>query len=246
MAKRPTRELTVVQSTQLTENMLRITLGGEAMADFPADQESAYVKLLFPQAEGERPLQRSYTIRNQRATEIDIDFVLHDPLGPASSWAAQASPGDRVLVSGPGPKKLINHQADWFLLIADMAALPALSVNLEQLPQPAIGHAVIEIRSAADVQPLVHPPGVQLHWKVNPQPDPSGQFLTSQVAALSLPPGSPAIWAACEFNSMRVLRQHLHREHPVPNSHIYLSSYWKIGQSDEGHKQAKRLDSEGA
>lgn len=243
MANRPVRELEVIRKTQITEHMLRITLGGDEMADYPSDQESAYVKLMFPQADDQKPLKRSYTIRQQRPTEIDLDVVLHDPLGPASSWAKQAQPGDRIMVGDPGPKKLINHDAEWFLLVGDMAALPAISVNLEQLPDDARGHAVIEILSEADIQPLKAPSNIELHWEVNSHPDPDGRFLLSKVKTLPWLEGQPAVWSACEFNSMRNLRCFFKEEHNLSHSHLYLSSYWKIGQSDEGHKQAKRLDS---
>lgn len=244
MANRPVRELEVIRTTKITEHMLRITLGGAEMADYPGNQESAYVKLMFPRGDDQKPLKRSYTIRRQRPTEIDLDFVLHDPLGPASSWAKQAQPGDRIMVGDPGPKKLINHDADWFLLVGDMAALPAISVNLEQLPDDASGHAVFEIPSEADIQTLKAPPNIELHWEVNPHPDPEGGFLISKVKALPRPAGQPSVWSACEFNSMRNLRRFFKEELKLPDSHLYLSSYWKIGQPDEGHKQAKKLDNE--
>ncbi|WP_417396474.1 siderophore-interacting protein [Gimesia chilikensis] len=244
MANRPVRELEVIRTTRITEHMLRITLGGAAMADYPSHQESAYVKLMFPQADDQPPQKRSYTIRQQRPMEIDLDFVLHDPLGPASSWAKQAQPGDRIQVGDPGPKKLINHDADWFLLVGDMAALPAISVNLEQLPDDASGHVVIEIPSETEIQTLKAPAGLKFHWEVNPQPDPEGSFLISKVKDLPWQAGQPAVWSACEFNSMRKLRHFFKEEHKLPDSHLYLSSYWKLGQSDEGHKQAKRLDNE--
>ena len=68
MNKPAPRELEVIRSTYITPYMLRITLGGAGLAGFPVDQESAYIKLLFPQA-GERPLMRTYTIRQQRDDE---------------------------------------------------------------------------------------------------------------------------------------------------------------------------------
>ncbi|MFG0266337.1 MAG: siderophore-interacting protein [Rhodopirellula sp. JB055] len=244
MAKRTKTELEVIRSTPITEHVLRITLGGEGLASLPVDQESAYVKLLIPQGVGESPLNRSYTIRHQRPTEIDIDFVLHESPGPASAWAIGAQPGDRITVAGPGPKKLINQDADWFLLAGDLTALPAISVNLRQLPDDAVGYAVIEVPSPADIQDLEHPEKVELHWEVNPKPDVDGLFLASKVRALSWLEGQPAVWAACEFNSMRVLRSFLREQDHLPSTHLYLSSYWKLGQSDEGHKQAKRLDNE--
>ena len=237
------RELQVIRSTYVTPHMLRITLGGDELAGFPPDQESAYIKLLFPQPGEARPLMRTYTVRHQRATEIDVDFVIHDIAGPASSWALNAKPGDIILVGGPGSKKLINPEADGFVLVGDMTALPAISVNLEQLPADARGYAVLEVHSEADIQPLVHPENVQLHWVINPTPDPEGVTLRNYLSKLLWPQGQVSVWAACEFASMRMLRQYF-REQGVAKSHLYISSYWKIGNSEDQHKVAKRDDAE--
>jgi len=73
----------------------------------------------------------------------------------------------------PSPKKLIHHDADWFLLVGDKAALPAMSVNLEQLPEDASGQAVTEIPSETDIQTLKVPRNLKVHWEVNPHPDPA-------------------------------------------------------------------------
>ncbi|MGO2132282.1 MAG: siderophore-interacting protein [Halomonas sp.] len=242
MSKSAKRELEVVRSTRLTPHMQRITLGGEGLADFPTDQESAYIKLIFPRGEAEKPLMRTYTIRYQRAAEIDVDFALHEHMGPASEWAVNARPGERILVGGPGPKKLIQSQADWFLLAGDMTALPAISVNLAALPDDARGHAVIEIVHPADKQPLVHPENFQLHWVINSQPDTASSPLLDKVKSLPWFDGQPAVWAACEFGSMRALRCWFKQTLDVPKSHLYVSSYWKIGQTEDGHKLAKQQD----
>ena len=242
MGKPAMRELEVIRSTPVTEHMLRVTLGGENIGSIPEGQESAYIKLVFPRGEGERPMMRTYTIRHQRATEIDVDFALHDHAGPASAGAVSAQPGDRITIGGPGPKKLINMEADWFLLAGDMTALPAISVNLAELPADARGHAVIEVTSEADIQALEHPAGIELQWVVNAQPDPSGRPLLDKVASLPSLEGQVAVWAACEFGSMRALRAHLKQVHDIPKSHFYVSSYWKIGQSEDGHKLAKQQD----
>lgn len=244
MSKSVKRELEVIRTTQVTPRMRRITLGGEGLAGFPADQESAYIKLAFPRSEGEKPLMRTYTIRHQRATEIDVDFALHEHMGPASRWAVNTRPGDSILVGGPGAKKLINPQGDWYLLAGDMTALPAISVNLAALPDDARGHSVIEISQESDKQPLAHPENIQLHWVINPKPDPTGKPLLNKVQSLPRLPGQPAIWAACEFGSMRALRRFLKQTYDLPKSFFYVSSYWKIGQTEDGHKVAKQQDSE--
>lgn len=244
MAKPQIREMEVIRSIYLSPHMLSVTLGGDNIGTIPDDQESAYIKLVFPREGEDKPLMRTYTIRAQRPGEIDVDFVIHDEAGPASDWAAKARPGDRILIGGPGPKKLVNPEGDWFLIAGDMTALPAITVNLASLPGDARGYAVIEVISEDDIRPIDHPAGVELHWLVNPTPDDSGETLLARVRELAWLEGQVAVWAACEFNSMRALRKYLKQEQDIPRDHLYISSYWKIGQSEDGHKAAKRRDLE--
>lgn len=243
MSKSAPRKLEVLNSQYVTPHMLRITLGGEAFSDFPADQESGYVKFLFPQPEG-RPLMRTYTVRNQRDDAIDVDFAIHDAKGPASSWAVNAKVGDKILVGGPGPKRLIAQEADWFLISGDMTALPAISVNLLLLPKNAKGYIVIEVVDEADIQPLVHPENMTLLWVVK---TPSGNAevnpLLHQIKALTPLEGRLSVWVACEFNIMRSIRKYLKNTFNLPKQNLYTSSYWKLGVSEDEHKIAKQADS---
>ena len=64
-----------------------------------------------------------------------------------------AQPGNRILVGGPGPRKLINTSADWILLAGDMTALPAIKINLAHLPRDAKGYVVLEVVDESDIQP---------------------------------------------------------------------------------------------
>jgi len=236
------RELEVISSRYITPHMLRITLGGEGLQGFPEDQESAYVKLLFEQGAEQRPLMRTYTIRQQRHDEIDIDFVVHDHPGPAGAWALQAQPGQRIRVGGPGVRKLINPAGDWFLLAGDMTALPAISVNLASLPADAKGCAVIEIASETDRQELACPPDVDIHWVISADSNAPGQALLDAVTELPWLEGSPSVWCACEFTTMRQLRQLFSKEREVDTKRRYISSYWKHGLSEDQHKVVKRED----
>lgn len=247
MAKPAPRELEVIRSTRLTPHMQRITLGGAEINSFPTDQESAYIKLMFPQPGEERPLVRTYTVRQQSDNTIDVDFALHgtsspETQGPASRWAEEAQPGDRILVGGPGPRKLLNPDADWFLLAGDMTALPAISVNLALLPKDAQGYAVIEVVDESDIQALQHPEHIELIWVINPSASDQHYPLRDKIEQLNWLPGQPAVWTACEFNTMRALRQFFKQEKAIPKSHLYISSYWKIGSSETQHKVAKRED----
>lgn len=244
MSRPAPRTLHVISSHYVTPHMLRVTLGGAEIDTFPGDQESAYIKLIFPAPGSDKNLMRTYTVRHQRADQFDVDFVLHEDSGPASQWAKDAKPGDSIVVGGPGPKKLVDNSADWFLIAGDMTALPAISVNLEQLPTDARGHAFIEVIDESDIQPLRHPAGVELHWLVNPHPGEVSDVLVNRISQLDWLPGRPSIWAACEFSGMRALRKHLKEERQVDRKDLYISSYWKLGSSEDQHKAAKREDAE--
>ena len=246
MSKPSPRVLEVKCIADITPNMRRITLGGEGMKNFPADQESAYIKLMFAQEAGQKPIMRTYTIIQQRADEMDVDFVLHGlnhkgAEGPASHWAKTTQVGDTILIGGPGAKKHINHEADWFLLAGDMTALPAITVNLAKLPEDAVGYAVIEVLREDDIQSLKKPKDIEIEWVVNAIASDSHYPILERIKALDWLGGTPAVWAACEFNSMRALRRYF-KEKEVTKSPLYISSYWKLDSSEDEHKIVKRED----
>ena len=243
MAKPLPRQLTVIRSTEVTPNMRRITIGGSELDGFPCNQESAYIKLLFP-AGDEKLTMRTYTIRHHRAdcNELDIDFMMHGVDGPASAWAAQASVGDRIGIAGPGGLKLLDFSADWFLLVGDMTSLPAMSVNIEKMPKHARGYAVIEVVDGADIQQLEKPDGLDIHWVVNPAPGSTTTLLLAAVTELPWLAGRPSIWAASEFETMRCLRRYFNEQRRVRKQDRYVSSYWKLGVAEDEHKVIKSRD----
>jgi NADPH-dependent ferric siderophore reductase len=94
-----------------------------------------------------RPAMRTYTIRNLRAEqgEVDIDFVLHGETGPASRWALRAEVGESMQILAPDrfsaqdaggfewkPPQNLNQ----VLLVADATALPAAMGILDELACP--------------------------------------------------------------------------------------------------------------
>lgn len=187
---------------------------------------------------------RTYTVSVQRDDEIDVDFALHETEGPASAWARNAQVGEQILVGGPGPKKLINNEADWFLLIGDMTALPAITVNLAQLPADAHGYAILEITTEADKQLLKKPDNVDINWVINAHPNAETSPLLDRVKTLTWLTGQPAVWAACEFHSMRALRHYFKVDRPILKTHLYISSYWKVDSTEDQHKIVKREDAQ--
>lgn len=255
------REVSVNRAWSLTPNMQRVELVGESLLEFPDGLDGGYIKLTFDQqgqpmddpaaleALGwQQAKLRTYTIRRfDRARQmITVDFVLHgdhgEP-GPASGWASRCQPGDRILIAGPGPARRVGSKPAWCFIAGDMTALPAISANLEQLPEDSRGYAVIEINHQDDRQALEKPAGVELIWVVKSDTE----NLESRVRELPwLEDGAPAVWVACEFSTMRRLRQHFSPDRGIERRQRYVSSYWREGRSEDQHKVDKQADAKAA
>ncbi|HPQ96811.1 MAG: siderophore-interacting protein [Thiothrix sp.] len=249
--RRIPKTLTVVSSERLTPNMQRVTLTGADLESLPEGSEGDYIKLLFAREGQDKPLMRTYTIARHRAErhEIAVDFMLHGHEGMdgiAAPWSLKARSGDVISIFGPGPGKVINPDADWFLLGADMTALPALSANLKTLPADARGRAFIEICADGDRQVLEKPAQIAVHWVINPEPGSAMSPLFAAIEQADWHDGQPAAWVACEFKTMKKIRQYLKQDRQLAASHLYTSSYWKKGISEDEHKLVKRQDAERA
>ncbi|MEP3224756.1 MAG: siderophore-interacting protein [Parasphingorhabdus sp.] len=247
MARPEPHSLTVIDSVRVTPNMHRITLGGDGMASFPPDQNGGYVKIIPPVSEDSKRIVRTYTVRSQSETGIAVDFALHgsdEESGPATSWAINAQVGDRIKVGGPGAAKPLPEGRGPFLLVGDMTALPAISVNLEALPDDATGNAIILIREAGDKQDITKPADVSIQWIIEPDLGANPSLLSDAARELPAAADLAYAWVACEFEAMKLLRQYLRVEQQFGPERLYISSYWKRGLVEDEHKQVKRTDTE--
>ncbi|WP_392339419.1 siderophore-interacting protein [Moritella marina] len=263
MSKKPNaRVVTVIDSQQITPNMQRISFQADDLSHFPADAEGGYIKLLFTDCgdtdisqlpADSRAKMRTYTIRHLRQSldQFDVDFVRHEHGvnektssehgGFAAAWSQSARIGDTISIAGPGEIKPIHLNVEWYFLVADMTALPALAAQLNKLPATAEGYAVIEINHIDDKQTLIKPDGIEVIWVVANSTETE---LANQVQGLNWLSGEPSVWCACEFSTMRALRQYFRNEKNVDKDNLYISSYWKSGCTEDGHKIAKRNDNE--
>jgi NADPH-dependent ferric siderophore reductase len=108
---------------------------------------------------------RTYTplaVRND-VHEVDVDFVLHGD-GPASTWAAQAQPGQVLYLMGPGPGYKLALDAPSHFLIGDDSALPAFETILASLPASAQVEVLVEVVDAAEERALQSAAKVDAQW----------------------------------------------------------------------------------
>ncbi|MBP0494821.1 siderophore-interacting protein [Pararoseomonas indoligenes] len=244
------RMLTVRRVERITPRMVRVTLGGEDLAGFASPGFDDHVKLFFP-APGEaepsmpdfgpngpvmpegkpRPIARDYTPRryDQAAGELSIDFAVHES-GPATEWAAAATPGQKLGVGGPKGSFILPDDLDWYLLAGDETAIPAISRRLEELPATARVIAVIEVADEAERQPLPERAGLDLVWLSRDGAPPGGPGrLGAALRAIPLPPGSGHAWVAAEIEVARSLRRLLMEHHGLSKDRVKAAGYWRLG-----------------
>ncbi|MBQ1018661.1 siderophore-interacting protein [Micromonospora sp. D93] len=215
---------------------------------------------------------RTYTVRAVRPhlAEVDVDLVLHGDSGPATRWARRASVGDEIALVGPDAGYDGNHGGVEFrqstggmlLLAGDETAVPAISNICERLPLDARGTVVLEVPDAADVLPLVVPPGVEVRW-LSRGADGCGSRLVPAVVAAAgelltpsaskaaqpapdvdvdteilweVPEGVASVplyaWLAGEAGVIRNLRRHLVTERGLDRRAVAFMGYWRLGHVD--------------
>ncbi len=252
----PPRILSVKEKTRLTPNMIRITFAGPEIETIRTGCEGANCKLMLPKQgqsreafalqlqDGPRPTTRTYTVRHLRRDiqELDINFVDHGEEGPASAWANAAKPGDFCGFAGPGPVKLAEFYADWYLVAADMSALPVAAAALEAMPRDAKGVAVFEITEASDRQAIDAPAGIDVHWLLHSDPHRPSSAQVDFITEMEWPTGVVQTCIAGESGVIRTLRDYLANQRRIPRKDCYVSGYWRIGLIEDEHQAMKRKE----
>jgi NADPH-dependent ferric siderophore reductase len=187
------------------------------------------------------PRMRSYTVRafDAAVLELTLDFVVHGDAGIAGPWAATATPGDEVLLLGPGGGYAPDPAATHHLLAGDESALPAIAVALERLPHHARGQVVVEVPGPGDEMPLPVPAGVEVVW-VHQGTERPGARLVEAVRALPWQAGDVQAFVHGEAGAVKELRRYLRLERGMALDRLSISGYWRLGVDDEGWRASKR------
>lgn len=258
--RKPQTVLEVVERRQLTPHMVRLTLGGPGFSDFRDNGcTDRYVKLVFAKPElnltapfdmmelreklppEDVPVTRTYTVRDVDEDEetLTIDFVTHGTEGLAAPWAAQASPGDQLLLMGPGGKYNPDPTADWYLFAGDASALPAIGAAIESLPATARGFAFLVLDHDDDRQALAAPDGLEIVWNVREGAGADPNRLAQLMIERKWPEGKVDVFAHGERESIKQVRRLLKRRE-IPREQISISGYWAYGRTEEKFQAEKR------
>jgi NADPH-dependent ferric siderophore reductase len=241
----------VARVEPISHRMRRITFSGEVLADFTSAAADDHVKLFFPAPGDDRPvmpsadgsggapaIRRDYTPRRFDSVncELVIEFVIHGD-GPASTWAAQAAPGQWLGVGGPRGSMLTPDDYDTYLLAGDETALPAIARHLEEMPPGVRALVLIEVADAREERHLPTAANASVQW-LHRNGVAAGQstLLDQALRALMLPSGDTYAWLAGEIDTIRRLRRYLTEEEGLPREQIRAAGYWRLGEADSHGK----------
>lgn len=247
------RELEVVETSDLSSRMRRITLGGPQLGAFEAGGRwfpefqslgpCDHIKIFFQDPETEvlslprqgdgrlhwphEPpvISREYTPRSfdSESGRLNLDFVLHDH-GVAGMWAAQAQVGQRIHIGGPRASRLLP-QAAHYLLMGDETALPAIANWLEMLPATVSVTAHILIASESAKLVLRHSEMARVYWHICEPGEPQGLARCLKNTQIV---SETYVWAGGECLAITALRTRLN-ELGVDIEHTNLGNYWTKG-----------------
>ena len=222
------RQLTVRSIEDLTPHMRRIVFDTDTMEGFASLAPDDHIKLFFDDAGGQQ--MRDFTPRrfDVGSGTLVIDFALHDA-GPATAFAAAARPGDRLEIGGPRGSAVVADDFDWYWLIGDETAIPAIARHLQALPAPTRGVVLIEIADRAEEQALTLPAGMTLTWlHRNGAEAGRNTLLLDAIRAVAVPENVEGcqFWLGAEAATAHAVRALWRDELHLPRRAVRALAYW--------------------
>ena len=222
--------LAVVERSPLTPSCVRVVFSAPELLGAVPLSAASWLRLWVP--DPERPdveHQRGYTIaaHDARAGTIAVDFVQHEPLGPASTWAARAEAGDRIGAMSMGSTEVSfagQDQPEGYLMIGDAASVPAIRSLVAEAPAHVPVRVYLEEHSDSDRDlPFASHPCLDVRWVPREGPE---------SLARAIAPGDYqgwCAWATPEFRSLRALKPRL-KEWGLAKGRLHAQAYWIEGR----------------
>ncbi|MGW8566024.1 siderophore-interacting protein [Isoptericola sp. NPDC055881] len=182
-------------------------------------------------------ISRDLTVRATRTVdgvaEVDVDWVLHGDEGPASAWAARATPGDEVVLAGPRGSAGVPEGIARLTLVGDETGLPALARWAAAVEPGVPVTAIVEIGDDVDeahVEDELDGAAVEILYRT----DGPGQLVEAVRSLGALGPDELFVGLG-EAGDLVPVRRHLRRELGLPAEQVLVSGYWRRGVVNLDH-----------
>ncbi|MDV5173558.1 acinetobactin utilization protein BauF [Acinetobacter baumannii] len=191
------------------------------------------IRLIVSNPPEGQPISRVYTVRsfNPVNTQIEIDFVKHEDLSSAMEWLNSAQVGTKIGLIGPRPHFIPNFTAKkHVVMFADDTAVPALYSILKQWELGISADIFIESFEKDIASQLPELEHVKIHsFHKEHHTSQKGLLLKAAFALENYE--NITIWAACERNEARALRQFFLEDQQLNKNDVRIAGYWRDGVS---------------
>ena len=225
---------TVVDKEFIAPHFVRVRLVSPTLFDDVVAEPTSWLRFWFPDPDGsDTEFQRAYTITESDPDEgtFSVDMVLHEPAGPASTWARDVAPGTTISVMSMGSRGFSiaddpGERPAGYLLIGDSASTPAINSIIAVVPHDIPIEVYLEQHCDDDqLIPIAEHPRATVHRV--PRRD-----ATSLAGALEARDWSNwYAWVGPEAGSLKHLRTRLRDEFGFPKQEIHAQAYWNEGRA---------------
>ncbi|OSC30712.1 iron ABC transporter permease [Mycobacterium vulneris] len=223
---------TVIETVRIAPHFVRVRMTSPTLFEDVDAEPAAWLRFWFPDPDGSKTeFQRAYTISEADvpAGRFAVDIVLHDPAGPASSWARTVQPGATIAVMalmGSSRFDAPDEQPAGYLLIGDSASIPGMNGIIGVVPDDVPIEMYLEQHDDNDTLiPVAQHPRLRLHWVVRHDEK-------SLAAAIESRDWSNwYAWATPEATTLKQVRARLRDEFGFPKSEVHAQAYWSAGRA---------------
>lgn len=223
---------TVIETVRIAPHFVRVRMTSPTLFEDVDAEPAAWLRFWFPDPDGSKTeFQRAYTISEADvpAGRFAVDIVLHDPAGPASSWARTVRPGATIAVMalmGSSRFDMPDEQPAGYLLIGDSASIPGMNGIIGVVPDDVPIEMYLEQHDDNDpLIPIAQHPRLRLHWVVRHDEK-------SLAAAIESRDWSDwYAWATPEATTLKQVRARLRDDFGFPKSEVHAQAYWSAGRA---------------
>jgi ATP-binding cassette, subfamily B, bacterial IrtA/YbtP len=226
--------ITVTGTERIAPHVIRIGMVSPTVFTDAVAEPTSWLRFWFPDPDGtDTEFQRAYTIveADVDTGRFAIDVVLHDPAGPASTWARTVVPGATIAAVAMGskgfavPEDPIDRPAG-YLLVGDSASTPAINGIIGAVPHDIPVEVYLEQHVDDDLAiTLAQHPRLAVHRV----PRAGAAALASAIEARDW--SDWYAWAGPEAGALKHLRTRLRDEFGFPKTEIHAQAYWTEGRA---------------
>lgn len=238
------RPVTVVNKTKVANIFWRITFTGSELAGFQSPGFDDHIKLFFPDAQtgelylpqisaegiiwpgGVRPTARDYTpLAFDGISTLTLDFYIHET-GVASDWAAQAQPGDELVIGGPRGSLLVPDDYAFQLYLCDESGLPAFKRRKTMLHAGQV-HLLAFVDESAGRNYLGNLEGINVSWLGSgAMRGANREALFTALEAVVLPQHDYFIWLTGEGETVKAVSDYFIQQRGCDATYVRAVAYW--------------------